>query len=171
MAKLKNSNCDKTKKKTDKTWKIKLWPNSKSQIVQNKKKSNCDNSKTQIVIVIKRTVVTEVVIMTSFSKNTLTPWQPTNFKGSFSQLLRCFLSTCDNPPPPNAYPHLRTLPPNPQNVDKKTFFLPFPYVHCFNITCLTLIAKSSPISIGWRYVSPQHYQTGPPPQKCTKVLE
>ena len=36
-------------------------------------KKNCDNSKTQTVIVIKITVVTEVVIMTSFSKNTLTP--------------------------------------------------------------------------------------------------
>ena len=37
------------------------------------KKLNCSNSKTQIVIVIKMTVVTELVIMTSFSKNTLTP--------------------------------------------------------------------------------------------------
>ena len=46
--------------------------------------------KTQIVMGIKMTVVTEVVIMTSFSKNTLTPWQPTNSQGSFSQLLRCF---------------------------------------------------------------------------------
>ena len=35
------------------------------------------------------TVVTEVVIVTSFSKNTLTLWQPTNSHGSFSQLLRC----------------------------------------------------------------------------------
>ena len=39
------------------------------------KKKNCDNLKTEIVIVIKMTVVTEVVIMTSFSKNTLTPDQ------------------------------------------------------------------------------------------------
>ena len=30
------------------------------------------------------------VIMTSFSKNTLTPWQPTNSQGSFSQFLQCF---------------------------------------------------------------------------------
>ena len=51
MTKLKNSNCAKLKK------------------------LNCDNSKTQIVMVIKMTVVIEVVIMTSFSKkhlNTLT---------------------------------------------------------------------------------------------------
>ena len=42
-------------------------------------------------MVLKITVVTEVVIMTSFSKkNTLAPWQPTNSQGSFSQLLRCF---------------------------------------------------------------------------------
>ena len=40
------------------------------------------------------TVVTEVVIMTSCSKNTLTPWQPTNFQGSFSQFLRCFRHIC-----------------------------------------------------------------------------
>ena len=46
----------------------------KTQIVQ-LKKLNCDESKTQIGIVIKMTIVTEVVIMTSFSKkhfNTLT---------------------------------------------------------------------------------------------------
>ena len=51
VTKLKNSNCAKLKK------------------------FNCDNSKTQVVIVIKITVGTEVVIMTSFSKkhlNTLT---------------------------------------------------------------------------------------------------
>ena len=36
-------------------------------------KKNFDNKKSQIVIVIKITVVTEVVIMASFSKNTLTP--------------------------------------------------------------------------------------------------
>ena len=34
-----------------------------------------------------------VVIMTSFRKNTLTPWQPTNSQGSFSQLLQCFSDT------------------------------------------------------------------------------
>ena len=38
------------------------------------------------MIVIKITVVTEVVIMTSFNKNTLTPRQPTNSQCSFSQL-------------------------------------------------------------------------------------
>ena len=77
MAKLKNSNCDKTQKN-------KLWQNLKDQIVTKLKNSNCeekkrrkkcDNSKTHIVMVIKMTVVTKVVIMTSFSKkhlNTLT---------------------------------------------------------------------------------------------------
>ena len=49
------------------------------------KNLNCD------VMVIKMTVVTKVVIITSFSKNTLTPWQPTNSQSSFSQFLRCFL--------------------------------------------------------------------------------
>ena len=103
MAKLKNSNCDKTKKN-------KLWQNLKDQIVTKLKNSNCaklkklncENSKTQIVIVIKMTVVTEVVKMTSFSKNTLTPWQPTNSQGSFWQLLRCLnesekIDICWNP--------------------------------------------------------------------------
>ena len=91
MAKLKNSNCDKTKKN-------KWWPNLNEQIVTKLKNSNlaklkkinCDNSRTQIVIVIKMTVLTGVVIMTTFSKNTLTPWQPSNSQGSFSQFLRCF---------------------------------------------------------------------------------
>ena len=76
-----------------------LWQNLKYPIVTKLKNSNCaklknnnyDNSKTQVVIVIKITVVTEVVIMTSFSKNTLIPWQPTNSQCSFSQLLWCFL--------------------------------------------------------------------------------
>ena len=40
-------------------------------------------------MVIKITVVTEVVIMTSFSKNTLTT---DHSQGSYSQLLRCFLT-------------------------------------------------------------------------------
>ena len=78
--------------------KNKLWHELKDQIVTKLNNSNraklkqlnCDNSKTQIVIVIKITVVTEVVILTSFNKNTLTPWQPTNSQGSFLQFLRCF---------------------------------------------------------------------------------
>ena len=75
VTKLERSNCNQTQKlKSCKT-----------------KKLNWDNSKTQIVIVIKMTVVTEVVIMTSFSKNTLTPWQPNNSQGSFSQFLWCFV--------------------------------------------------------------------------------
>ena len=57
VTRLKRSNCNQTQKlKSCKT-----------------KRINWDNSKTQIVIVIKMTVVTEVVIMISFSKNTLTP--------------------------------------------------------------------------------------------------
>ena len=83
MAKLKNSNCDKTKKK-------KLWQKLKDKIVTEIKNSNftklkklnCDNSKTQIVIVIKMTVVTKVVIMTFFSENTLTPRQPTTLRAA-----------------------------------------------------------------------------------------
>ena len=66
MAKLKKSNCDKTQKtqivtklersNCDQTQKLKLCKT---------KKKNCDNLKVQIVMVIKMTVVTEVVI---FSK-------------------------------------------------------------------------------------------------------
>ena len=37
VTKLKNSNCDKTQK-------LKLWQNSKTQIVTKLKKSNCDSS-------------------------------------------------------------------------------------------------------------------------------
>ena len=55
MTELKKSNCDQTQKL--KLCKIKIL--------------NCDNSKTQIVIVIKMTIVTEVVIMASFSKKHL----------------------------------------------------------------------------------------------------
>ena len=82
--------------------KKKLWQNLKDQIVTKLKNSNCaklnklncDNSKTQFVIIIKITVMTEVVITTPFSKNTLTPWQPTNSQASFSQFLRCFQGGC-----------------------------------------------------------------------------
>jgi hypothetical protein len=65
--------------------KKKLWQNLKDIIVTKLKNSNCAklkkncyNSKPQIMILIKMTVVTEEVITTSFSKHTLTPWQPTN---------------------------------------------------------------------------------------------
>ena len=58
VIKLKKTNCDKT-------WKMKFWPNSNCAKLT---KKNCDNSKTQIVIVIKMTLVTEVFILTSFSK-------------------------------------------------------------------------------------------------------
>ena len=115
----KNSNIDKTKKnqtvtklkkKTD-LWqnsrtqtvielKKKLWQNLKDQIVTKLKnsncaklkKQNCDNSKTQIVIVIKITVVTEVVIMTSFSKKHLNTLTTDYSQSSFWQFLRCFLA-------------------------------------------------------------------------------
>ena len=72
MAKLKNSNCDKTKKKqiVTKLERLNCDQTQKLELCKTKKKLNCDNSKTQIVIVIKMTVVTEVVIMTSFSKKT-----------------------------------------------------------------------------------------------------
>ena len=91
MAKLKNLNCDKTQKN-------KLWQNLKDQIMTKLKNSNCaklkklncDNSKTQIVIVIKMTVVTEVVIMTSFRKKHLNTLTTDHSQGSFSQFLRCF---------------------------------------------------------------------------------
>ena len=74
-----------------------MWQYLKDQIVtklknsnstKQTKKLNWDNSKTQIVIVIRMTVVAEIVIMTYFSKNTLTP---TNSQGSYSQLLPCFV--------------------------------------------------------------------------------
>ena len=69
----------------------------KDQIVTKLKNSNraklkkkiCDNSKTQIVIVIKMTVVTEVVIMTYFSKNTLTTDQ---LSGQLFAILAMFYS-------------------------------------------------------------------------------
>ena len=81
MTKLKNTNFDKTKteekKIVTKHERSNCDQTQKHKLCKTKKK-NCDNSKTQIVIVIKMTVVTEVVITTSFSKNTLTPWQPSN---------------------------------------------------------------------------------------------
>ena len=46
MTELENSNCDKTQK-------LKLWQNSKIQIVTKLKNSNYDNSKTQIVTKLK----------------------------------------------------------------------------------------------------------------------
>ena len=60
-----------------------------SNLAKKEEEKIVTTAKTQIVKEIKMTVVTEVV-MTSFSKNTLTPSQPTNSQGSFSQLLRCF---------------------------------------------------------------------------------
>ena len=66
----KNSNCDKTRK-------LKLWQNSKNQIMTKLKKNIklWQNSKSQIVTVVIVTVLTVVVIVTYFSKNNSTPWQ------------------------------------------------------------------------------------------------
>ena len=121
MTKPKNSYIDKTKQnqtviklKKPKLWqnsrtltmikqyKKKLWQNLKYQIVTKLKnlncaklkKLNCDNSKTQIVIVIKMTVVTEAVILTSFSENTLTPWQPTTLRAAIRNSCDVFISVC-----------------------------------------------------------------------------
>ena len=55
------------------------------------------------------TVVTEVVIKTSFSKNTLTRWQPTNSQGSFSQSLLSSYSP-------------KSLDPYQSNVHKEPLF-------------------------------------------------
>ena len=110
MTKLQNSNFYKTQK-------LKLWQNSKTQIVTKLKKfflqnsktqiltklknSNSDktkqiklwkNSKTQIVMVVIVTVVTVVVRVTSFSKRNSTPRQQMRCsQGSFLRFLRCFL--------------------------------------------------------------------------------
>ena len=120
LTKLKKLNCDKTNKKPklwqnsnsncNKTKKNKLWQNLKDQIVTKLKntncaklkKINCSNSKTQIVIVIKITVVTEEVIMTSFSKNTLTT---DHLSGQLFTILAMFFarggkkSLCQRPKP------------------------------------------------------------------------
>ena len=65
MTKLKNLNCDKTEKSNcDKTQKLKLWQNSKTQIV------------TVVIVTLVTVADLTVVIVTSFSKNNLTPRQP-----------------------------------------------------------------------------------------------
>ena len=93
MAKLKNSNCDKNSKKqiVTKLERLNCDQTQKLKLCKNKKKIKFDNSKTQIVIVIKMTVVTEVVIMTSFSKKHLNTLTTNHSQGSFLQFLRCFL--------------------------------------------------------------------------------
>ena len=71
MSKLKNSNWDKTQK-------LKLWQNSKTEIVTNLnyQKSQFEKKKT---------------LKVSFSKNILTHWQPMRCSvGSVLQFLRCF---------------------------------------------------------------------------------
>ena len=74
VTKLERSNCGQTQK-------------LKSCIT---KKINCDNSKTQIVIVIKMTVVTEVVIMISFSEKHINTLTTDQLSGQLFQLLQCF---------------------------------------------------------------------------------
>ena len=55
MIKTKSSNCDKTQK-------LKLGQNSKTQIVTKLKNSNCDKTQTQIATVVIVTVVTVAVV-------------------------------------------------------------------------------------------------------------
>ena len=87
LTKLKNSNCDKTQKyKFGQILKIKI-------VTKPLKKINC--YKTQIVPAVILTVVTEavvtVVILTSWSKNNMTLWQPMRCsRCSFSRFSRCF---------------------------------------------------------------------------------
>ena len=91
MAKLKNSNRNKTQKN-------KLWQNLKGQIgtkLKNSdcaklKKINCDNLKTEIVIVVRMTVVTEVVMMTYFSKKKHLDNRPT-LRAAFSNSCNVYL--------------------------------------------------------------------------------
>ena len=91
MAKLKNSNCDKTQKN-------KWWQNLKDPILTQLKNSNCaklkklncGNSKTQIVIVIKMKVVTKVVKSTSFSKKNLNTITTDQLSGQLFAILAMF---------------------------------------------------------------------------------
>ena len=99
MTKLKNSHCEKTQK-------LKLWQNSKTQIVATQKLNFWQNSKTQIVTKLKiklwQCSKTQMVTKLKHSNSdktlwvfefchTSTPWQPTNSQCSYSQFLRCFL--------------------------------------------------------------------------------
>ena len=75
--------------------------NLKTEIMKELEKSNsdktiknkyCYNSRTQIMTLDILTVVTVVAIVTSFSENILTPWQPMRYsQGSFLQFLQSFL--------------------------------------------------------------------------------
>ena len=76
VTKLERSNCDQTQK---------------LKLCKNIKKKNCDNSKTQIVMVIKMTVVTEVVIMTSISKKHLNTLTTNQLSGQLFATLEMFL--------------------------------------------------------------------------------
>ena len=85
VTKLKNSICDKTQNN-------KLWQNSKTQSVTKLKKIKWwQNSITQNALVVIVTVVTVLVIVTSFRKNNLTPRQPMICSlGCFSRFAQCF---------------------------------------------------------------------------------
>ena len=92
MAKLKNSNCDKTKKKKivtkleisncDQTQKLNLCKTKKIKLWQ-LKSSNCDGN--------KMTVVTEVVIMTYFSLKHLNTLTTDQLSGQLFATLAMFL--------------------------------------------------------------------------------
>ena len=87
MTKLKNFYCDKKRSNWDKTKKLKLWQNSKTQIVTKVKKIKLwQNSKTKIVTVVIVKVVTvavlTAVIVTSFSKDNLKPQQAMDVLGA-----------------------------------------------------------------------------------------
>ena len=89
------------------TAKVKMWQNSKNQIVTKLKSSNCgktqtiklwQNPKTQIVTVVIVAVVTVAVvtnvIVVYFSKNNLTPGKPMRFlRAAFRDLAMFDLST------------------------------------------------------------------------------
>ena len=73
VTKLKNSNCDQSQK-------IKLWQNSKTQIV------------TMVIVTVVIVAVVTAVLITSFSKNNLTPRQPMKFSQcSFLRFSQCFV--------------------------------------------------------------------------------
>ena len=84
MTKLKKTNCDKRKTQIATklkfqivtTQKIKLWPNSKTQIG------------TLVKVTVLTVAVVKVVVVTYFSKNNLTPWQLMRYSPcSFSRCL------------------------------------------------------------------------------------
>ena len=100
-----NMNCDKTLMVIKLKWwqnskcdKLKMWPNSKTQIVTKQKKLNCDKTQKlkvwQNISYDTSQFMTKDILEWSVSKNILTPWQPMRFSlGSFLRFSRCF-HTC-----------------------------------------------------------------------------